>query len=98
MNMVAAIARTTYMRILIQLPVGNYLKEVIGRLILVTVCSVPLPYVIYTQVGNGWWQLFAVTVVFLVIYSVSIYVVGLSLFERDLIKKVFNQKFKISGR
>lgn len=98
MNVVAAVVRTIYMRRLINLPIPAYLRDVVGRLFLVLICAVPVPYIMYSYVGNGWWQLFVVTGLFLVIFAIAIYIVGLSRFERDLVKKIINQKIKTPAK
>ncbi len=95
MNLIAAIVRTVYLRRLINLDLSFYLKDVLLRVIIVSLTSIIIPILFYLHVGSGWWQLIFITTLFLIILGASIFVFGLNSFERDLLKKTIKQKFNI---
>ena len=95
MNLIAAIVRTVYLRHLINLDLSFYFKDVLLRVIIVSLTSIIIPILLYLHVGSGWWQLIFITTLFLIILGASIIVFGLNSFERDLLKKTVRQKLNI---
>lgn len=53
LNLACAIVRTLYLRKLIQLDVVKYLKDVVVKIIVVTILSVPVPFLVAKCFSNG---------------------------------------------
>lgn len=93
-NLIAAIARTIYLKRLIGLSINQYLRDVVGRSLLVCLCSMLLPIYVYSLIGDNWSGLIAVAVCFYPLYLLSIYIVGLNRQEHDMLRIVINQHLK----
>lgn len=93
-NLIAAIVRTIYMRSLIGLNIGQYLRDVVGRSLLVCLCSMLLPIYVYSLIGDNWSGLIAVAICFYPLYILSIYALGLNRQEHDMVRTFFNQQLK----
>ena len=86
------VVRLWVMKGLLDFPVNKFLKEVILRLVLVTLVSSILPVILVLFMQTGWIR-FIITLMVCVVSTVgTIYIMGLTSTERQLIIKVIKQK------
>lgn len=94
MNLVCCVVRIIYMGHLIKLPVWHYFREVFGSIAIVLVLSVPLPLWYYlNSVARGvpaWQSVGPFLVIFLVVYGLVVYCVGLRPNERDRVRHILH--------
>ena len=90
LNVVCDIVRIIYMKTLIGLEIGAYVKDVFGGMALVLLASVPVPVLFHHYCGEGWWQLAAFMGIFFALYVPAVFFLGLNAKERgyalDIIK------------
>ena len=95
LNGVCAVARTVYLKKLINLDLRYYLKSIVGRIILISLLGLPIPYYILCQCSSEWQRLIMSSLFAFTINGVTIYLLGLNRKEKNLIlnlpivKKVF---------
>lgn len=93
-NAGALVARIIYLHRRIAFPAERYLKEVILSVLLVTICSVPLPLWLSCFTAS-WSGLFLTSFVSFLLVSASIYVFGLKREERGyVINLLCNKKIE----
>jgi O-antigen/teichoic acid export membrane protein len=85
LNMVCAIARTLYMRKLIGLELGRYLREVVLKIVVVTLLSLPIPLVLSWVIEREWLQLVVTTFTGLTVTAAASYFIGLSSTEKHFL-------------
>ena len=85
LNMVCAVARTLYMRKLISLSLGRYCREVVLRIVVVTLLSLPLPLMLSWLVDSEWLQLVLTTLTALLVTATVSYYIGLSATEKHFL-------------
>lgn len=93
-NLLAAIVRTIYIRHLIGLNISLYLRDVVGRSMVVCILSMLLPIYFYSLLGNCWTGLIVVGVSFYPLYLFAIYTIGLNRQEHDMVGKFMDQQLK----
>lgn len=91
-NVLCAIVRVVYAKGFLQLDVMHYLREVVGRMLLVTVLITPLPAYIVYHFGQGWWSLCLSTAVSVLLTVLCAYLAGLNTTERELFKKIIHER------
>jgi len=97
-NLCCAVARTLYLRKLINLDVLKYLTSVVAKIAIVTILAFPLPYYLSTVCGQGWTNFFVVSVVSFILTGGLIFFIGLNKVERNfiystpIIKRLFHIK------
>lgn len=93
-NIITAVVRVVYLKLLFPFPVIRYVKETVGTCIVVSVMSVLSPWLIY-QNTDGLSQLCLTISASLVCTLVFIYIIGLSCSERqivlNIIRRIFNK-------
>ena len=92
-NAVALAARIVYLYRRIAFPAGRYLKEVILSVLLVTVCSVPLPLWLGSIAGS-WSGLLLTGFASLLLVPAAIYAFGLKREERSYFLRLVHEKIK----
>lgn len=88
LNGVCSIVRAVYMRSLISLNLAEYMIQVIGRIGIVTVISMPLPMYFRFNGSESWFTLFTSTTSFILPYLGVVYIMGLSKSERTIVKSL----------
>ncbi|MDR0895150.1 MAG: lipopolysaccharide biosynthesis protein [Prevotellaceae bacterium] len=83
-NLIVFFARLFYLGHHISLPVRRYLYQVLGRIFIITVISIPLPWFIHEHL-EGWTALLATTFTSLVCTSSAIYFLGMDIGERTAV-------------
>lgn len=83
-NIVVFIARLMYLGLKINFPVKEYVQQIICRLFLVTVISIPLPWFI-SGYWNGWFGFLLTTFVSILCVFLAIFFIGLKANERYVI-------------
>ena len=93
-NIITAVVRVVYLKLLFPFPGIRYVKETVGTCIVVSVMSVLFPWLIY-QNTDGLSQLCLTISASLVCTLVFIYIIGLSCSERqivlNIIRRIFNK-------
>ena len=92
-NAGALAARIVYLYRRIAFPAGRYLKEVILSVLLVTVCSVPLPLWLGSIAGS-WSGLLLTGFASLLLVPAAIYAFGLKREERSYFLRLVHEKIK----
>lgn len=95
-NVICAIGRTLYMRKLIFLDLGKYLKQVVQPIIIVTVLSLPLPIYLSGKIEAGWSNFLITGSIALFSVMILSYIIALDKVEKQHIKSlpVINKLFK----
>lgn len=95
-NLVCAVARTIYMKRLINLDLAKYMKDVVCPVSVVTMLSLPLPIYLLVSLEAGWNSFFINSIVSVVIASVVVYLIGLNQAEKNMLKRmpILNKVFK----
>ena len=96
-NMAIFVYRLIFARNRIGLSVRKYLKEVVLKSVLLTVCIIPIPLVM-SRFAEGFWQNLCVVVVSVVISGVVIYLGGLDKEMREIVKSFVVRHIKHSLR
>lgn len=92
LNGVCSVVRSVYMRTLINLDLAEYTIQVIGRIMIVTAISIPIPIYYAWDRPESWTALFSSAFMFFLPYFGAIYTVGLSHSERKIIKTLIMKK------
>lgn len=82
LNFIGSMVRIVYMRSLINLDLRNYFRNVFSPIIIVIALSIPLPLYMRLCMGISVPTLFVTSGMFLIIYTGTIYIYGLSINER----------------
>ena len=77
--------RLVFLRKMAGLPFWGFIKNVYANILLVALCSIVLPTVVYWQMQEGWVRFIAVSVVCLICTSFSVCFVGCTASERNFI-------------
>lgn len=88
LNAVCAVCRTIYLHYLIRFNLWAYLREVVVKMVVVTVAAVLLPVIFYIKVANGWSLLALTTVSFFAVYLPLIYCYALSEPEKNTVRGI----------
>lgn len=91
LNAITLIARIVYLRPIIKLPVYHFMQQVIIRIVLVTIVSLPLPIWLST-IYKSWSGLFITTFTSITLTTIFIYVWGLSQNEKAAVKQFITKK------
>ncbi len=96
LNLVCSIARPLYMTRLIRLDFWKYLKDVLFKISLVTILTLPFPIYMASRMPQGWWRLLSVSLLSVALLGLVVYVFGLDSQERglcmQLLKKITKRK------
>ena len=87
-NLVCAIARTIYMKRLIQLDVKKYVKTVVLPIGMVSLFSVPIPIYLSFSYEDGWLKFIVLSIVSLLLSILIVYYMGLDSEEKLMLKKM----------
>jgi len=82
----ALVVRLVFLKKLIDFPVGRFNKEVLLRISIVTLVSLPIPFLIQRYMTGYWGMLLSMTVCVLSV-GISIYTIGLNKGEREMIRE-----------
>ncbi len=93
LNGVCAIVRIIYMKRLINLPLRSYFKDVLLRIICVSVLIIPIPIFIF-NILEGWSQFVLSSAAAVLISFIIIYFAGLEKNERVYIKEFICSKLQ----
>lgn len=97
LNLVCSIVRPIYMRRLVGLPLHVYVREVFGRIVIVSVLSLPLPVYLASIMPNSWGKLLMVSFVSIVVMVMVVLYIGLNKQEKTLcvamLRKYMKNKF-----
>ncbi len=93
-NLICAIVRTLYSKTFLHIDLWHYVKDVIGRTMLVTIMVAPLPFYIVHQYGQGWITLGSTTLLTCVLLPIVAYYFGLGSAERQQIQIMIKSKLK----
>ena len=85
LNAVCAIARTLYMRKLIGLSLKSYCQDVLFKIILVTLLSLPIPLLLCWLIKSEWLQMALTTIASVSITAAVSYLIGLSSTEKHFL-------------
>lgn len=91
-NVTCAIVRTVYAKSFLQLDLWLYIKDVVGRIVLVSLLAAPLPAYIVYRFGQGWVSLGLSTAASLALIGLFAYLVGLNREEKQMIKKMIHER------
>jgi len=94
LNIAIFIYRLFFARNKVGLSIRKYLKEVVLKCIILTVCIIPIPFVM-SRFADGFWQNFCVVVVSVVISGVVIYLGGLDKETREIVNGFIRKKIAI---
>lgn len=86
------IARLFFMRSLLQFPIRMYVREVFVVIALVTVAAIILPIVEIYFLPQLWWRLPITIIVSSISVSASVYLIGLTESERNMIVRSIKAK------
>ena len=89
-NLILFFYRVFYLRNLYGFPIRRYLKEVITKILSVSLISIPIPYLVYSQTDGLKQTIFTCIVAFLTIGFI-IYHLGLTQNERIFIKQYISK-------
>ena len=102
LNLVCDIVRVIYVKSLIGLPLGAYVRDVFGGILLVTALSVPLPLLYYFNAMHrsvSEWLSFPVFfLIFFVVYATLVWFIGLNVSEREMLKEMLKGKLRLKGQ
>lgn len=91
-NVTCAAVRILYAKHFIRLDVKHYVSDVIGRILLVSVLSAPLPIWIVYRLGQGWISLLLTTLASIVLIGLTAYLAGLNAAEKQMVKKMIHER------
>ena len=92
LNAVCSIVRILYLRILINLPIKQYFKDVILRMVIVVAISVLLPLWSTVWDMSEFMHLIVSSAVFLLLYAVTVYVFGLNSQEKIILTNFISSR------
>lgn len=84
----AVLASAFMLQRMIFLNFRAYIKDVIYRIIVVSILSFTIPVFLYIQIEEGWCRLIILGIFSVIVTVVSIYVIGLTSNEAQLIKEL----------
>ena len=87
-NVVCAIARTIYSKGFLGLNIAHYCLDVIGRTLLVTILTIPLPIWLAYHFGQGWTALLSTTIISIILLIFFAYTLGMNKDEQNMIKNI----------
>ena len=88
-NLVTSIARTIYMKHLINLSLKKFMMDVVLKAIMVTIVSIPVPIIVVMCIGEeSFWGFILSSLVAVIITSFSIYLLGTNSAEKLIIKTI----------
>lgn len=87
MEAIAQLARMLMLRPLVGIRLGDYFRNVYGRVLVVAALSVVLPLVIYESMAGSVLRFFTVCIVCVLSSTACIYSVGLSGNEKDFVRE-----------
>lgn len=90
-NGIIYIVRIFYLKGLLQLPVLRYLKEVVLSSLVVTLLTIPIPFLL-NGMYSGWLNLGIITFTSAAIMLIMVYVFGLNKGERLFIQNSIKKK------
>ncbi|MCM1035566.1 MAG: MATE family efflux transporter [Paludibacter sp.] len=93
-NLLCAIVRTLYAHWAIQLDLRHYLKDVVGRISIVTLLTLPLPLTITLYVQSGWMTLLLSTLLSCLLLGIFTFYIGLTGDERKYMQQLITAKLK----
>jgi O-antigen/teichoic acid export membrane protein len=85
-GLIALITRIVFLKFLINLPIIKFFKEVILNLIIVTIVSIPLPFIISHYATIGFWKFLISSATALLSVIFFVYLVGLKTIEKKYAK------------
>lgn len=92
-NFVTHSVRIFYLQHLFEFPSLSYIKDIMGRVALVSILALPLPsFMVYKMPAPHWWQLLSLLVTIVLQTAVVIYIFGLSRDERRAVVNGIRQK------
>lgn len=92
LNLICAFARTLYLRKLISLPLGRYLKDVIIRIVLVTMLVLPISFIFSEVFINGFSHLIITSFISSAILLLSVFFIGINYNERRFLINMISNK------
>ena len=92
-NIVVFIARLIYLGLKIDLPVKEYIRQVVYRLFAVTFISVPLPWFV-SGYWDGWFGFLLATFTAVLCTSLAVFFIGLKSSERHVIAQAVFRKIR----
>lgn len=88
------IARLWIMKGLLNFPIGTFVKEVVIKVLLVSLISILLSLIVVTFLPEGFVGLLLSTILCIAVTSITIYVIGLSLSEQLKLKGIATNIYK----
>ncbi len=93
--MVIAVFASAYMlQGMVYLSFQDFVKQVMFKVFVVTLCSFSLPLVLYFVLKEGWLRFFVLTIVSVLLSLFFIYRLGLSNSERNFVFSIIKNKLK----
>jgi O-antigen/teichoic acid export membrane protein len=97
LNAIFSFVRIIYLKRLINLPLIKYFKDVLGRILLVTLLSAPFPLVYnYNSISCGSTFILSL-LLFFILYFPLVYYIGFNSKERNLVYNMVRSKLKFKG-
>ena len=97
-SVLCLILRLLFLRRMVQLSVKQYLYSVCLNVLSVSLISVIIPILVYSQMEEGWARFLSIIFCCMVCSALSIYLVGCSMSERKFIlERVRLMKKRIIG-
>lgn len=88
----AVLASAFMLQKMVALNFGTFIKEVVCRIIIVSIFSFVIPLLLYTQMNEGWNRLFVLGLCSVIVSFMSIYFVGLTAQETRLVRELVSKK------
>jgi hypothetical protein len=86
MSVVTLIVRLFMLRLTMQFPIHKFFKDVLVRIVCVTIVSLPLPlYVLQSEGLNSVVKLLNVCIVSWIVVLICIYILGMTKDERSIV-------------
>ena len=94
-NVITFVVRCLYLKKYIGFPILSFLNKVIKPIFLVSLISIPIPYIISISLISGIKNIIVVTIISILISIFFIYILGLNINEKKFIHDtLFNKLFK----
>lgn len=84
-NLITVTARCLYMKKYLDFPINEFLRKVVQPILVISVLSIPIPYLISTLTPSGMINIIIVTIISILVSVLSIYLLGLNVNERKFI-------------
>ena len=91
----ALFARILFLKKLFNFSVKSYINNVIIRVLLVVIISLPIS-ITANHIVSDWYKIITTTIIFLMTVGGSIYFIGLSMSEKKILKRLFSNFIKPS--